>query len=228
MWFPVYPWNLGTLTDHSVHNYKSHCNTAFINIRKAWPIALSLMGTTFKRTIMTYNKGKHIFHYRLSPETFQYALVLEQWLILHTVLKTFIQIHGSGSFFKFCSTVRSLMKINWEEKENAKVRYSLPNWITECQGKLSVHAKASVLDTGERLASHSTPFTPAGVASNSWIWKFIRIGEWRKNPCPWQELNLPLFSYPSWLDDRRHWKGIFYKLLCQINFVKLPTYWRKN
>jgi hypothetical protein len=31
-----------------------------------------------------------------------------------------------------------------------------------------MHAKASVLDAAERLASHSEPFTHAGVASISW------------------------------------------------------------
>jgi len=80
-----------------------------------------------------------------------------------------------------------------------------------------MHAKTSVLDAAERLASHSKLFTPARVASNSWIWKFIRTWGWREKSLPLKGTVLPLFSYPSWLDDRRHWKGTFYKLLCQIN-----------
>lgn len=44
---------------------------------------------------------------------------------------------------------------------------------------------------------------PAGVASNSWIWKFIRTWGWREKSLPLTGTELPLFSYPSWLDDRR-------------------------
>lgn len=42
---------------------KAISNIAFSSIRKAGPIALSQMGTTFKSTVMTYNKGKCIFRY---------------------------------------------------------------------------------------------------------------------------------------------------------------------
>jgi hypothetical protein len=57
--------------------------------QKRWTRCINLEGDTLKGTATSRTKGKRVFHYRLTPETYQYTLVYQS-------------IKKTGILYKMC------------------------------------------------------------------------------------------------------------------------------